>query len=1504
MRRHVKASSAGSTLSQGNSLGSIGRGALATRASSRCADGSGAPSHRASIALALVMAAVGLLAVAPLGEAKVVVSGFGTSSPAGGLGGLGGQFGTARGIAVNESGNGAPQGTAYVVDSSSRIQRFSSKGAFQRAWGQNVVGRNERQSLTLSTNRGKSENESLGSFTLTLGAETTSPIAVEANVQVGGEWFVGYMIAPIENALAALPSVGAGNVTVAPIHSSADYQITFTGSLAGTDLPPLSADASALVGGEAVSMATIENGRGGSLTGFEICTESSLCREGETTGATANGGQLNDPQGIAVDQSTGNVYVTEAGNRRVSEFDPDGDFIRAWGWDVITSGQPNDTGTGFEICTVTSECKQGASGANGGELGGTIGYPVVDSSGNVWVPDATNRRIQKFDSSGSFIAAYGYNVDAFGGGGTLEKCTSTAVGACQAGTAGSGAGQFSAGYPTDIAFDSSGDLFAIDAGNNRVQKFDPTLLASATTFGASTFSTYTTTAPERMIATQGGAGLAFSLNNNKTANPTERQVIEVDPADAGVEDTSLVGAGLGNVEGLGTDATSGDLYATTPSGASPRKVLVLGDTPLAPPFVSMGDVDTKTDTTATFTAKVDSGLGLVDDCKFQYSLDQLNWTDVSLPGCDAIEPGSGKQTFNASVTGLVPNTRYFVRASVARPLLANSTVTTAVKTFETDAPPPVISDPGATEVADTSARLIATIDPRHSPTGYAFEYGTTPGLGSSTAPLAIGAGTQPITVSQVVGGLSKDTTYYYRVTATNLTGPTTTGLHTLHTRATPLPAPDDRRYEMVSPPNKNYGDVVSTAATLSPEAGVSPDGNAAGFCTTALFGEPAGRMSLFCAPYVSHRTAGGWQTSSPFPQYCKIDPIAGNDNTFLQAFLSLDFKRFVVDKPESAGCSIPPLDPAAPLASVPPVTEPGEPSYNLYLDDPTTAPTSYRLMNPAAGGDFFGEPVIGGSEDLGHVFYMSMHNQSAEPDSPPEASFRKIYEWERDGEGACTEPGGCVRLVTVDPSNEPFETESSGAPAPEGVGYFADNSEVSTDGSRIFFQNPAQGGAPTGAACNVSRPGCELYMREGGTTTFDVSESECTASCGSPQTKNDPFLEATPSGRVAFFASCAKLTDGAPSQASCISPYNTGGEQNGVELYRWDRDGAPGHRLIDLTVDHEPGDGERADFRGMVGTSEDGNTAYFVTRGQIVAGEPTAPAEKLYRWRYNGGSPIVDYLGPYQYLDYATEINWRGDRRHVTPDGRYLMIFTKLGLDPAADRDAAADLYRWDEEDGWICISCQRPGAPSAGDVDLFQPELSSNSLFPSSLVSLEPAVSMSDDGRRIFFATPDALVPGDVNGEVECPVDSKAAGQFTSTHRAFVYTCEDVYEWNDGTVSLVSPGTGGSASWLISGTPSGRDVFFYTAQRLVGWDTDTSRDIYDARVGGGFPEPPPQPPSCEGESCRGAGTGAPAPAGAGTAVFQGQGNPAPKHKAAGKHHKKRHHKHQQRAKHNRRAGR
>jgi len=129
----------------------------------------------------------------------------------------------------------------------------------------------------------------------------------------------------------------------------------------------------------------------------------------------------------------------------------------------------------------------------------------------------------------------------------------------------------------------------------------------------------------------------------------------------------------------------------------------------------------------------------------------------------------------------------------------------------------------------------------------------------------------------------------------------------------------------------------------------------------------------------------------------------------------------------------------------------------------------------------------------------------------------------------------------------------------------------------------------------------------------------------------------------------------------------------------------------------------------------------------------------------------------------------------------------------------------------------------------------------------------MSEDGSRVFFDSPDPLVP-----------QATSAG------------VRDVYEWEHGTVFLLSSGAATEDSEVLDNSPSGNDLFFTTAEGLVPADTDGAYDVYDARIPHPADNPPPPAVPCAGDVCQGAPSvpsllGAPA-----SSTFFGPGNPTP----------------------------
>ena len=216
----------------------------------------------------------------------------------------------------------------------------------------------------------------------------------------------------------------------------------------------------------------VSAGPGNAGTGPEICVAANgdTCQAGVGTGAL--GGEMNDPNGVAV-SAVGDVYITDFLNNRIQKFGPTGNFLRAWGEDVVSAG-PGNTGTGPEICVAANgdTCKAGVgTGALGGEL--YQPYGVATSDNGIYVADTYNHRIQQFGPAGNFLRAWGKDVVSAGPGNTgtgPEICVAANGDTCQAGSNLTSLGGELI-TPSGVATDAAGNVYVADTGNDRIQEF-------------------------------------------------------------------------------------------------------------------------------------------------------------------------------------------------------------------------------------------------------------------------------------------------------------------------------------------------------------------------------------------------------------------------------------------------------------------------------------------------------------------------------------------------------------------------------------------------------------------------------------------------------------------------------------------------------------------------------------------------------------------------------------------------------------------------------------------------------------------------------------------------------------------------------------------------------------------------------------------------------------------------------------------------------------------------
>lgn len=163
------------------------------------------------------------------------------------------------------------------------------------------------------------------------------------------------------------------------------------------------------------------------------------------------------------------------------------------------------------------------------------------------------------------------------------------------------------------------------------------------------------------------------------------------------------------------------------------------------------------------------------------TLDGTNWSgsvSYSLTGSETINSTSAPQTFTGKPIGTYTLTYNSggplgavlssINPSNSQTLSAGGTITFTLA-FTQLYPPSATTNP-ATDITGSSATLNATVNPNGSATTVFFEWWTDINNKNTTSSQSIGSGASDISASFFINRLAINTTYYYRVVATNANG--------------------------------------------------------------------------------------------------------------------------------------------------------------------------------------------------------------------------------------------------------------------------------------------------------------------------------------------------------------------------------------------------------------------------------------------------------------------------------------------------------------------------------------------------------------------------------------------------------------------------------------------------------------------------------------------------------------------------------------------------------------
>lgn len=719
----------------------------------------------------------------------------------------------------------------------------------------------------------------------------------------------------------------------------------------------------------------------------------------------------------------------------------------------------------------------------------------------------------------------------------------------------------------------------------------------------------------------------------------------------------------------------------------------------------------------------------------------------------------------------------------------------------------------------------------------------------STPPLDFGKGEELTTRGVSLGELEPGVSYRYRLIAANPLiedEPVIGETHSFTTFSArgipPCPEnaafrtgpgallPDCRGYEMVSPLDKGQGDIAVLLALFTSTPAVLEQSSTSGSRLTygslhAFGGAPS---APWTSQYMAERhprgdAEEGWRTHSinlPIERPIYEDAFS-QTNSQLQALspdLCTAWMRAIAE---------PPLAPGA---------QAGYPNFYRRTDDLCGGPSLEALTSLEWGNlDEASVPALGlelqgVSEDQETAAFVVPDNLKDSGAPNLKGGKLQLYAWQRGGPPAfaCVLPGGVPHPDSCSAGSGPFGVSASfvgllaqvqGALSASGERLFwtAGKGEESSEGELYMRERPALGRKP-GKECGAAQP-CTIAISKPGEKLSKTEKSQ--------------FRAAAADGSVAIYTT-------------------------GTDLYEARIGETAGHPVLSATEKIAGG------MIGVLGASQDASHVYFASTEAIpgaghdgLGKEAKAGERNLYLYD-EGSYTFIGALAAKDLEKFSLLQSFPfGNLARVSGDHAAFVSRAPLTGYDNADTDSGeldTEVFLYDAGvDKLVCASCNPSGARPTGRENSRTKNTTSDSLpapewiagwFEGHETPLYVSRELSADGKRLFFNSADALVARDTNGRADV-YQWEAPGEGTCSTGSPSYSAR-----NGGCVDLISSGLSGRDSTFVDASPSGEDVFFTTLSNLVPADYDLI-DVYDARIGGGFPPPPPAAVECEGEACQ-----------------------------------------------------